>query len=95
MPMNETWIATRDIDEPNLKVRAGSPLPSRFNNRDCVKHQLMPYFPDGTFKLITPTTENEDKLDARRLQAEVDTLRERIEQLEKSQRAGKRSATEG
>jgi len=89
----QVWIATRDIDEPNLKVKENCPLPDRFQSDYCVKGQLMPYFDDAPFRKIDPqkgieTHETELKDQVARLTAANDALRERVDALEAQDRKG-------
>lgn len=91
----EVWVAARDINEPNLKVKAGSPLPDRFQSRYVVKHQLMPYIGEDAFKLTdpqTPVTSTDDRIAA--LEASNDMLRSRIEELEAGRRPKKATSGE-
>ena len=82
----QVLFARHDIDKPNLKVRAGHPLPSRFQQSTIftlksLKEHL------GPDAIISLTEDNKDymlvsisKLQA--LEAENEQLRERIAALE-------------
>lgn len=93
----EVWVATRDIDEPNLKVKQGRPLPDRFQSNYVVRKQLMPFLGEGSFELQSPNANDQEavveKLD--RIVASVERLHERIEKLEGASPTRVRGKSEG
>ena len=90
--LGEVWFATRDIDAPRLKVRAGQALPGRWQHGHLVKGNLMPHLGKDSFELVELGKEKFlmvdagafEALNAERdaLKAENDGLKLRIGQLE-------------